>query len=343
MDLTVITYVIYLVISIGLTIWVARTLSRNGRVFLADVLHGNEKLADAVNHLLVVGFYLVNLGFVALYLKCGRHGRATPAGSSRRCRSSSASVLLVLGVMHLGNVYVLNRIRRRGLMERRAAPAGDRRRARTETAAPARWARDPKPAGAAERPPSGRGPAPRPGDAPGPPADRPVRPGLPALRLRRAAGWPGSASSSRCELRPGRLASEAAPALPGPRPRRRHPAARSPSSATPGRSTTATPPGWSCLWALADYRADVAPAEHPGRGAGWPGPRCWPPPSTAAPTGTRHRPARPPTRDSRPAEAHGPGGGRAVAYRLGHAQGGTAGLDARRPAATARTVPYRTG
>ena len=42
MDLTVVAYVIYLLISIGLTIWVARTLSRNGRVFLADVLQGTR-------------------------------------------------------------------------------------------------------------------------------------------------------------------------------------------------------------------------------------------------------------------------------------------------------------
>lgn len=69
MDLTVVAYVIYLLITVALTVWVARTLSRNGRIFLADVLHGNEKLAEAVNHLLVVGFYLVNLGFVTLYLK----------------------------------------------------------------------------------------------------------------------------------------------------------------------------------------------------------------------------------------------------------------------------------
>ena len=55
MDRTVVAYVIYLVVSIALTIWVARTLSRNGRVFLADVLQGNEQLADAVNHLLAVG------------------------------------------------------------------------------------------------------------------------------------------------------------------------------------------------------------------------------------------------------------------------------------------------
>lgn len=121
MDLTVVAYVIYLLISVALTIWVARTLSRNGRVFLADVLHGNEKLADAVNHLLVVGFYLVNLGFVTLYLK-GSDGVADARELFEALSVKIGVVLLVLGVMHLGNVYVLNKIRRRGLMEREQTP-----------------------------------------------------------------------------------------------------------------------------------------------------------------------------------------------------------------------------
>ncbi|MBZ9597649.1 hypothetical protein ACWGQT_33910 [Streptomyces yangpuensis] len=121
MDLTVVTYVIYLLISIALTVWVARTLSRNGRVFIGDVLHGNEKLADAVNQLLVVGFYLVNIGFVTLYL------RSTDEIDSARALFEALSVklgvvLLVLGVMHLGNVWALNRMRRRGIMERQQTP-----------------------------------------------------------------------------------------------------------------------------------------------------------------------------------------------------------------------------
>lgn len=66
---TVIAYGIYLGIAIPLTIWVARTLHKSGRIFLVDCFHGNEQLADSVNHLLVVGFYLVNIGFVALYMK----------------------------------------------------------------------------------------------------------------------------------------------------------------------------------------------------------------------------------------------------------------------------------
>jgi hypothetical protein len=55
------TYAAYLVLSIGLTIYVAWTLHRNGRIFLVDSFGGNEKLADSVNHLLVVGFYLTGL------------------------------------------------------------------------------------------------------------------------------------------------------------------------------------------------------------------------------------------------------------------------------------------
>ncbi|WP_030806536.1 hypothetical protein [Streptomyces sp. NRRL F-2799] len=121
MDRTVIAYVIYLAVSIGLTIWVARTLSRNGRVFLADVLHGNEKLADAVNHLLVVGFYLVNLGFVTLYLSDDGTIEDT-RGIFETLSAKLGVVLLVLGAMHLGNVFVLNKIRRRGLMERETQP-----------------------------------------------------------------------------------------------------------------------------------------------------------------------------------------------------------------------------
>lgn len=128
MDLTVVAYIVYLLISVALTVWVARTLSRNGRIFLADVLHGNEKLAEAVNHLLVVGFYLVNFGFVALYLS--QDDAVLDARALFEALSVKLGVvLLVLGVMHLGNVYVLNRIRRRGVMEREQVPPRSARRA----------------------------------------------------------------------------------------------------------------------------------------------------------------------------------------------------------------------
>ncbi|MFD0262480.1 hypothetical protein ACFRKE_26880 [Kitasatospora indigofera] len=121
MDFTVVSYAVYLPIATGLTVWVARTLSTNGKIFLADVFAGDEKLADAVNHLLLVGFYLLNLGFVALWMKTDDEITGTQ-GVFDAMSVKLGTVLLVLGFMHLANVYVLNRIRRRGDLERRQRP-----------------------------------------------------------------------------------------------------------------------------------------------------------------------------------------------------------------------------
>jgi hypothetical protein len=118
---TVVTYLIYLAVSIGLTIWVARTLHRNGRIFLVDVFHGNEPLADAVNHLLVVGFYLVNLGYVTMALKLG-YDVADSRGSIEALSHKVGVVLLVLGLMHLLNVFVFNRMRRNAILDNAPPP-----------------------------------------------------------------------------------------------------------------------------------------------------------------------------------------------------------------------------
>ena len=63
------TYSLFLVISIAVTILVARTLHKNGRVFLIEAFHGNEAIADSVNHLLVAGFYLLNIGWIVVTLR----------------------------------------------------------------------------------------------------------------------------------------------------------------------------------------------------------------------------------------------------------------------------------
>lgn len=112
MTIVVSTYLVYLGISIALTIWVAHTLHKNGRIFLVDVFHGNEALADSVNHLLVVGFYLINLGYVSLALKLGYAINSTQEGIEA-LSVKIGMVLLVLGGMHFFNLFVFSRMRRR--------------------------------------------------------------------------------------------------------------------------------------------------------------------------------------------------------------------------------------
>lgn len=109
------TYLIYLAISIVLTVWVARTLHKNGRIFLVDVFHGNERLADSVNHLLVVGFYLINMGYVTLALQIG-YRVDNPQASIEALSYKVGMVLLVLGGMHFVNLYVFSRMRRRSTL-----------------------------------------------------------------------------------------------------------------------------------------------------------------------------------------------------------------------------------
>lgn len=112
MNYLILTYVLYLILSIGLTVWVARTLSKNGRIFLVDCFRQNEPLADSVNHLLVVGFYLVNLGFVALFLKIGIAVTSVQA-VFEALSGKIGIVLLVLGCMHFFNLLLFTKLRRR--------------------------------------------------------------------------------------------------------------------------------------------------------------------------------------------------------------------------------------
>src|SRR5436190_15980962 len=114
MNWLVTTYIAYLAISVCLTVWVARTLHKNGRIFLVDSFLGNEGLADSVNHLLVVGFYLINIGYVTLALKYGVNA-ATPQESLETLSTKVGLVLLVLGFMHFFNLLVFALMRKRGL------------------------------------------------------------------------------------------------------------------------------------------------------------------------------------------------------------------------------------
>ena len=115
------TYLIYLALSVALTIWVARTLHKNGRVFLVDVFHGNEALADSVNHLLVVGFYLINIGYVSLALRYGDKPENLQ-GVLETLSTKVGVVLLVLGGMHFFNLYVFSKMRRRALLHKAPPP-----------------------------------------------------------------------------------------------------------------------------------------------------------------------------------------------------------------------------
>ena len=112
MDLRLVDYLTYIVVSAFLTIWVGDTLFRNGRPFLVSVFK-EDGLADSVNRLLVVGFYLVNFGAAAILINTGGEPPSI-ADMIQETVTRVGGVALVLGFMHFFNMFVLYVIRRSG-------------------------------------------------------------------------------------------------------------------------------------------------------------------------------------------------------------------------------------
>ena len=109
--LTSIAYSIYIFISILITIFVSRTLSRNGEIYLIDGFGGDEQLAKSVNHMLVVGFYLLNLGFVLLRLQASKTLESLDQ-LLLYTANNIGMVMFILGTMHFLNMFLIHRFRR---------------------------------------------------------------------------------------------------------------------------------------------------------------------------------------------------------------------------------------
>jgi len=108
--LMVSVYAVYLVVSIAITVWVGRTLHKNGRIFLVENFSGNEALADSINHLLLVGFYLINLGFISLTMKADYSPQNVVQGIEF-ISGKIGLIIVILGAMHFTNMFVLVRFR----------------------------------------------------------------------------------------------------------------------------------------------------------------------------------------------------------------------------------------
>jgi hypothetical protein len=112
-------YLVYIFASVGLTVWLSRMLFKSGAVFLEDVFDDNPRLAAAVNQLLVAGFYLLNLGYALLSMRIGQ-SELTFVESIEQLSMKLGALMLTLGAVHFGNLYLFHRMRRRGQL--RIAP-----------------------------------------------------------------------------------------------------------------------------------------------------------------------------------------------------------------------------
>lgn len=106
MNYLVVTYSVYILLTILLTLWVGRTLFTHGRVFLMEIFNRDEELVDGVNKLLLIGFYLINFGY-SLRSLIIRKEVVDLVGSIEMLSIKIGVIVIVLGVMHFFNLFVL--------------------------------------------------------------------------------------------------------------------------------------------------------------------------------------------------------------------------------------------
>jgi predicted PurR-regulated permease PerM len=113
----VLTYLIYLPVVIGLTLYVARTLFRNGRVFMLDIFKGKADIADATNKLFEVGFYLINIGFALRIMQVngfwGNDAYDTTQEMVEVLAGKIGGFAIYLGIMLFLNLFLFFRGRRK--------------------------------------------------------------------------------------------------------------------------------------------------------------------------------------------------------------------------------------
>lgn len=110
-------YITYLVLTVIITVFVATTLFRNGKLFLIDIFHGNKELAQAVNNLLLTGFYLINLGY-AVYTMRIFADIDTARSMAEVLSLKIGAIILILGFMHFFNMFIFFRLRKRAIADR---------------------------------------------------------------------------------------------------------------------------------------------------------------------------------------------------------------------------------
>src|SRR5688500_11558974 len=107
-----IAYIIYLFITYLITVHVGLMFYRNGRVYILRLLHGDEKLTDSINNILLIGYYLLNLGYGALMINTWKT-IITWTELVGSIATMTGKIMLTLAIIHFFNMAVIYVISRR--------------------------------------------------------------------------------------------------------------------------------------------------------------------------------------------------------------------------------------
>ena len=106
MNYNISVYIVFIALVSFIIIYVGRYFYTNGRVFIVSLLHDNVPLADNINRLLLVGYYLVNIGYAFIKLKQWTKIDAVATWFSSLA-TNMATLILILALLHYMNMLII--------------------------------------------------------------------------------------------------------------------------------------------------------------------------------------------------------------------------------------------
>ena len=105
-------YIIYLLITYVITVHVGLVFYRNGRKYILRLLHNDNRLTDAINNMLLTGYYLLNFGYAAVMIHFWKTVNDW-AGLVGSICTMTGRILLTLAIIHFFNMAAIFLISRR--------------------------------------------------------------------------------------------------------------------------------------------------------------------------------------------------------------------------------------
>ena len=99
-------YIIFLGLMIFIIVYVGRLFFTNGRVFIIALFEGAVEKADGVNKILLIAYYLFNIGYAFLKLKTWQR-IANWEGLLSSLATNMSILILILAITHYFNMLVI--------------------------------------------------------------------------------------------------------------------------------------------------------------------------------------------------------------------------------------------
>ena len=106
MNYNILSYAVYGCITAFIIYYVGKLFHQNGRVFILRLFNGNEPLTDTTNNILLLAYYLFNLGYAIAQLSFWERVQAIDSVISSVC-SKTGLLVLILAVTHYFNMLLI--------------------------------------------------------------------------------------------------------------------------------------------------------------------------------------------------------------------------------------------